>query len=82
MIIHITTDATIRTVYSDRLDLKRIGRTIIKRASHVEPSGDGWAADLSPVGGPTLGPFAKRQQALDAEVDWLHRNIASIRIPN
>ncbi|MGA2499683.1 MAG: hypothetical protein ABSH20_18250 [Tepidisphaeraceae bacterium] len=30
-----------------------------------------WWADLSPVSGPTLGPFAKRGQALDAKARWL-----------
>ena len=29
-------------------------------------------ADLSPVGGPMLGPFSKRSQALNAEQDWLN----------
>ncbi|MEQ8786545.1 MAG: hypothetical protein RIC55_09610 [Pirellulaceae bacterium] len=44
----------------------------IERASHVEPNPDGtWSADLSPVGGPTLGPFGLRSRALDAEVAWL-----------
>lgn len=30
-----------------------------------------WWADLLPVGGPVLGPFDKRQEALDAETEWL-----------
>ena len=34
----------------------------IRRASHVEPDEAGrWWADLSPVGGPRLGPFARPQ---------------------
>lgn len=51
----------------------------IKRASHVEPiEVDGvvrWQADMGPVGGPILKPFATRQEALDAEKVWLEANI-------
>jgi hypothetical protein len=52
------------------------------RASNVEPHmtqwGDGrsyWQADLSPVGGPTLTGFTTRQEALDAEVQYLNRHV-------
>ena len=31
----------------------------------------GWRADLSPVGGPQLGPFRRRSEALRAEAAWL-----------
>ncbi len=30
-----------------------------------------WHADLSPVGGPVLGPFGQRSAALAAETSWL-----------
>lgn len=41
----------------------------------MEPTVDGrWTADLSPVAGPTLGPFNTRRAALDAEVAWLIKN--------
>ena len=30
-----------------------------------------WTADMSPVGGPILGPFSFRYEALKAERDWL-----------
>ena len=67
-------------VYDDRLAfLLDHGSASIERASHVEPfnGGKGWIADMSPSNGPTLGPFALRAQALDAERDWLaeHRGI-------
>ena len=66
---------TIRGVYAEHLDLTAIGQPRIIRASHVEPTADGqWTADLSPVGGPVLGPFPLRSQALDAEINWLHLN--------
>lgn len=68
-------DGTIRFIYDDKLAevARGLNGTIHPcRASHVEPTDDGqWEADLSPVGGPVLGPFALRQDALDAEVDWL-----------
>lgn len=33
-----------------------------------------WYADLAPSSGPILGPFDKRQQAIEAEVAWLEKN--------
>jgi hypothetical protein len=66
---------SIRCVYDEALDLTALGPLSITRGSHVEPTAGGqWLADLSPVCGPKLGPFALRRQALDAERDWLERN--------
>ena len=31
-----------------------------------------WLADMALTGGPVLGPFPTRPQAIAAEVDWLH----------
>lgn len=68
----IKNDGTVRCVYSDELDLYRLGRLAIRRGSHVEPSSDGfWLADMSPVDGPVLGPFRTRHDALAAEQTWL-----------
>ena len=65
----------VRAIYDDALLLSSVGNMSIKRASHVEPDHAGrWLADMSPVGGPTLGPFARRSDALAAEIDWLRRN--------
>ena len=62
----------VRAVYDETLDLGCLGPQRISRASHVEPDELGrWTADLSPVGGPRLGPFASRSQALRAELAWL-----------
>lgn len=62
----------IRCLYSEELDLTALGKLQIARASHVEPTVNGqWVADLAPVGGPVLGPFATRSAALAAEVSWL-----------
>ena len=62
-------------IYAEDLDLQRLGRLLIERASHVEPTADGqWTADLSPVDGPVLGPYPSRSAALDAEHAWLLAN--------
>ena len=56
----------------EELDLAALGSLTIQRASHVEPDATGlWWADLTPVQGPCLGPFARRSEALIAEVQWL-----------
>ena len=68
-------DGGVRAVYSETIDLSSLGQLQIRRASRVEPDGDGrWWADLTPVAGPVLGPFARRGQALAAEEAWLTAN--------
>ena len=63
---------SIRCVYAETLDLAEIGELTLARGSHVEPDvGGQWYADLSPVHGPRLGPFARRSEALQAETRWL-----------
>lgn len=65
----------IRCIYSESIDLTQLGAATISRASHVEPTADGsWTADMSPVGGPQLGPFLHRSEALKAEVSWLRQH--------
>jgi hypothetical protein len=65
----------VRCLYSEELDLAALGSPSITRGSHVEPTDDGqWTADLSPVGGPILGPYSTRSQALQAERRWLEEN--------
>jgi hypothetical protein len=69
----IETGGTVRCVYDEAIDLAALGSLEIRRASHVEPDAAGhWTADLSPVGGPVLGPFAHRTEALAAEQAWLN----------
>ena len=59
-------------IYDEALDLREIGKLQITRASHVEPDGEGyWWADMGPSGGPVLGPFRSRSEALGAERGWL-----------
>jgi hypothetical protein len=75
MLLRIDPAGTIHCLYGEALDLASLGVLSIRRASHVEPDESGaWWADLSPVQGPRLGPYAFRSDALDAEVAWLQRN--------
>ena len=78
--ITIQPDGSLQFIWSDSLvGLMDEGEGQITRASHVEPNERGeWMADLSPVGGPSLGPYRLRQDALDAEVAWLRMNSWSI----
>lgn len=64
-----------RCVYSEAIDLRELGQLTITRASHVEPTPTGhWTANLEPLGGPILGPFPQRSEALAAEDRWLSDN--------
>ena len=66
------------SIYNDAFDYGAIGKPQIRRASHVEPDTIGhWFADLSPVDGPTLGPFDKRNEAIDAELEFLNAMLAN-----
>ncbi len=74
-------DGTVRAIYDETIPLAALGSVDIQRASHVEPTTDGrWTADLSPVGGPKLGPFAHRSEALDAEQQWLLRHWLTLSV--
>ena len=65
-------DGSARCIYAEALDLRGIGKLQITRASHVEPDAEGyWWADMGPSGGPVLGPFRNRTEALEAERGWL-----------
>ena len=75
MNILIAPDGTARCVYGEAVDLRLLGYPQLRRASFVEPDVLGrWSADLSPVGGPVLGPFGQRSEALAAEACWLHEH--------
>lgn len=61
-------------ICTDALEpLLREGTASVQRVSHVEWNNakQGWCADMNPVGGPVLGPFKTRREALSAEHEWL-----------
>ena len=65
-------DGAVSCIYDELLDLRQIGTLSITRASHVEPDAAGdWWADMGPSGGPVLGPYGNRSEALMAEKEWL-----------
>ena len=67
----ITPVGDVRCLYDESLDVNALGAVHIQRGSLVEPDRVGqWFADMSPVGGPRLGPFPRRSDALSAEVAW------------
>ena len=73
MELFITPTGTVQAIYDEAIDLHTLGTATITRASHVEPDASGqWFADI--VDGPRLGPFARRSEALAAEVAWLTEN--------
>lgn len=76
-LIGVNDNGGLQFVYDDELAfLSALGATSTRRASHVEPNDNGlWTADMSPVGGPVLGPFDLRGEALAAEVEWLKENV-------
>jgi hypothetical protein len=74
MHLRIDRGGQILCIYGEAIDLSVLGKLSIQRASQVEPDEDGhWWADLAPVGGPTLGPFLCRSDALHAETSWLEQ---------
>lgn len=77
--LSISPTGEVRFIYSD--DARALldeGMSRIERASHVEPCGTTWTADMAPVGGPILGPFATRADALAAEVVWLNERLGDL----
>ena len=76
----ISPQGAVRCVYAETVDLGCFGAVSIRRASHVEPDAQGrWFADLSPVDGPKLGPFAVRSAALAAELQWLDAHLPELQ---
>jgi phage-related tail fiber protein len=71
MRIVVTPAGIVRHVYQEAVGLD-LGDSEIARASAVEPRGQQWYAE---VGGVTLGPFARRSEAIAAEVKYVEENV-------
>ena len=79
MNLYVRPDGSLQAIYDEAVDLQNVGGVNIRRASHVEPAASNpgqWTADLGPVGGPVLGPFATRREALAAEIAYLETQLA------
>lgn len=75
MMLLVSPGGAVRCLYAEQIDPSLLGQLTIYRASHVEPDAQGrWWADLAPVGGPRLGPYARRSEALEAEREWLEEH--------
>lgn len=72
-VVRISHDGTVSYIYSDALAAvgRGVGVPSTRRASHVEPDGDTWTADLTPSGGPVVTGFPTRAEALRHEIAWL-----------
>ena len=75
MVIRFDDQGRAKTIYNELLDLEALGKVSHVRASHVEPDGPGWSADMSPIGGPVLSGFNKRSEALKAEIEYIENNL-------
>ena len=76
IILRVGKDGCVAGIYDERLDLTGLGRVAISRASMVEPDAQGrWWADLAISGGPVLGPFVRRSEALGAERRWIEQHV-------
>ena len=75
--IAVAPEGEVTMIYSDAMvELMDQGEAQVTRASHVEPGvHGGWVADMAPVGGPLLGPYRLREEALQAEVAWLETKL-------
>ena len=79
MELTIGSDGRVGFVYTEEMPMESVGRVSVRRASSVEPTDNGdWTADLSQSGGPTLGPFESRSQAINAEVAWLELHLEKV----
>jgi hypothetical protein len=76
MLVEVSPNGELTFLYDDNLrGLMDSGQAKVTRASDVEPDENGqWTADLKRVGGPVLGPFRLREEALTAEKEWLEAN--------
>lgn len=81
MNLYVRPNGTAQCMYDDAepVNLANLGAIDIKRASNVEPAPlekGKWIADLAPIGGPQLGPFDTRREALAAEVAWVDAQLS------
>jgi hypothetical protein len=82
MLLIVDSYGTVQGLYTEAIDLASLGRLSITRASQVEADCRGaWWANLSLVGGPQIGPYPKRSEAVQAEVQWLEHTLFGFGSP-
>lgn len=85
IILNIEPDGTARYISDDDLNdtLRSVGKLQIERVTDVEPdqnSQSWWAFLRPPYDQQTpLGPFARRDEAIAAEIDWLRENVLQVK---
>ena len=75
-------DGTIVGLYTDVIDLRALGRVRAERASAVEwdEAAQAWHARIFTTG-ETLGPFRRRDEAVDAERCVLAAQLSTLAAP-
>jgi len=76
MRLRINAKGQVLCLYGETIDLSELGALTIRRAGRVEPDHNGqWWVDLTPLGGPRLGPYRRRSAALAAEAAWVEARL-------
>lgn len=81
MILNIK-NGQIQYIYNENINLNCIGRSLITRASYVEPKNNSWYIDFSPILGFNLTKygFNSRIKALEFEKQFIENNILGANI--
>ena len=72
MNVYVDPQGDLQFIYQEEINMEDLGASTIRRASEVEPIEDSqWCANLARLGGPMLGPFKNRSEAIEAELAWI-----------
>lgn len=80
MIIQANADGSVTAIVGSLkeetpIDLETIGRCTVKRQGVLIEANGEWLADMFLCGGPVLGPFGSRAEAINGEIEWLQNNV-------
>ena len=77
MIVYVDEKGGLQFIYQEEINMEELGTSSIRRASDVEPTEHSqWFANLARSGGPALGPFKNRSEAIEAELIWIQDQFA------
>lgn len=76
MIFNVSSDGTVEGLYTDKIDLHRLGRLSIYRISEIEYSysEQGWVVYLEGLK-KIAGPFKNREDAKKAEREYIEEHV-------